>query len=353
MPNDSLQLTCPEITDFIAYMASEKGLSLNTIESYQRDLKKFIVFLQEDYRIILEAAVQGNEVMKDFELESLLMGAEHSQKMKATLIQSDSNSKDYVNLLPSTAFSRIIFPKVETSHLIAYLSKLNQENYASASICRALIAIKVFFRFLIREGIIQANPALYLDSPKLWQLIPEVLSSQEIDLLLKKPDVSTILGARNKAILEVLYGSGLRVSELCGLDIYHIDETTLRVMGKGSKERIVPIGEEAIHAIDHYLQFRNGDREKALFVRKNGNRMYRQDIWKMIKYLAIEAGIKKNVSPHTLRHSFATHLLDNGADLRIIQEMLGHASINSTERYTHVSNTRLQETFEAFHPRMD
>ena len=283
-----------EIVDFIAYIASEKGLSLNTIEAYRRDLKSF-------------AQENGHRSL----------------------------------------------PEVNSLHIIAFLSKLKADGFASASICRALIAIKVFFRFLIREGILSTNPALYLESPKLWQRIPEVLSCEEVEQLLKQPNSSTKEGARDKAILEVLYASGLRVSELCLLDIYSVDDTTLRVMGKGSKERIVPLGEEAIGAVDHYLQLRDGEQQQALFVNTLGKRIDRIWVWRMIKNYAKKAGITKNISPHTLRHSFATHLLDNGADLRIIQEMLGHASISSTERYTHVSRSRLQEAFESFHPRMD
>lgn len=286
-----------EIKDFIAYIASEKGLSLNTIDSYRRDLEKFSCFFQET----------GGR----------------------SLAEIDSFS------------------------IIAFLSKLKTVGYASASMCRALIAIKVFFRFLVREGVIEANPALYLESPKLWQLIPEVLTCSEVERLLKQPNTTTKEGARDRAILEVLYASGLRVSELCSLDLYSIDDTTLRVMGKGSKERIVPLGEEALSSVDHYLRFRDGEEQQALFISKGGKRIDRISVWRMIKSHAREAEIKKNISPHTLRHSFATHLLDNGADLRIIQEMLGHANISSTERYTHISRSGLQQAFESFHPRMD
>lgn len=286
-----------EIDDFLAYIASEKGLALATVEAYRRDLEAFAEFL----------------------------GAHGISSA----------------------------PEVTPQNVIVYLSKLKSADYASASIHRALIAIKVFFRFLTREGVVPTNPALYLESPKLWQLIPEVLTCEEVEALLKQPDTVTMNGARDKAILEILYASGLRVSELCLLDLHSVEDTTVRVMGKGSKERIVPVGEEAIRAVDRYLGFRDGSDEKALFIRGNGKRIDRFFVWKMIKDYAKGAGIVKDISPHTLRHSFATHLLDNGADLRIIQEMLGHATISSTERYTHVSRTRLQDAFEMFHPRMD
>jgi integrase/recombinase XerD len=285
-----------EIQDFLSYIASEKGLSLNTIQAYRRDLEAFALFLY-DHAI-------------------------------NTLID------------------------VTTHHVIAFLSSLKTDEYATASICRSLVAIKVFFRFLTREQILPVNIALYLETPALWQMIPEVLNYEEVEKLLAQPDSSTKEGARDCAILEVLYASGLRVSELCALNLQHVDEKTVRVIGKGSKERIVPIGQKAIHAVDHYCSFRDGDEEKALFITKRGKRIDRIAVWKMIKAYAKQAGIEKNISPHTLRHSFATHLLENGADLRIIQEMLGHSNISSTERYTHVKPLGLQAAFAAFHPRM-
>lgn len=289
-----------EITDFIDYISSEKGLALNTLESYRRDLESFADFLKRR--------------------------------------------------------GQLSFVSANSDQIVAFMGALQNQGYASASICRSLIAIKVFYRFLLREGIVGTNIALYLESPKLWQLIPEVLTCEEVEQLLKQPDPLTFQGARDKAILEVLYASGIRVSELCSLDIYSIDDETLRVMGKGGKERMVPIGQEAVVAIDHYFAFRDAydsDKQQALFVNKRGHRIDRMSVWRMIKNYVKMAGINKNISPHTLRHSFATHLLDNGADLRIIQEMLGHASISSTERYTHISSFKLQNAFEAFHPRMD
>ena len=286
------------LADFVCYLASEKGLARNSIEAYERDVAVFLNDLRH-------------------------CGVED-------------------------------FNCVEQRHIVEFLSMLKAKEYAATSISRALIAIKVFFRFLKREGVIISNVALYMDSPKLWQLIPEVLMSDEVERLLVQPAVETALGARDRAILEVLYGCGLRVSEVCHLGIYDVDDTFVRVFGKGSKERLVPIGKRAIEAIDHYLLHYRGkveDEKDALFVGKSGRPIDRQLVWKMIKKYCKQAGIRKNVSPHTLRHSFATHLLDNGAELRVIQEMLGHASISSTDRYTHVSNKRLREAFHSYHPR--
>ncbi len=289
-----------DIADFLSYIASEKGLSRNTIEAYQRDTEAFLVFLKQ----------KGISA----------------------------------------------YNQVKEEHFVGFLSHLKSEKYATASICRTLVACKVLFRFLKREGLISSNPSLYIDTPKLWQLIPEVLSFKEVERLLNQPDPSTAAGARDKAILELLYASGLRVSELCTIGIYDVDDNYVKVMGKGRKERLVPLGVPALQAIDHYLtHYRDqtdSSRQQTLFVTRTGTPMNRVAIWSMVKFYAKKASILKNISPHTLRHSFATHLLDHGADLRVIQELLGHANIATTDRYTHVSRSHLQEAFQAFHPRI-
>jgi integrase/recombinase XerD len=288
-----------QIDDFLSYIASEKGLSQNTIHAYQSDSLAFIRYLHSVDIGSFEAVTKG----------------------------------DIVN----------------------FLAFLNDQKYATSSISRGLVTIKVLFRFLKREGLITDNVALYLETPKLWQLIPEVLSCSEVERLISQPDPEKPLGSRDRAIIELLYSSGLRVSEVATIGIYDIDDTFVRVFGKGSKERLVPIGKKALQAIDHYLIHVRGQTDsqlmKNLFVSKSGKPMDRIVIWRMIKKYAKLAGITKNISPHTLRHSFATHLLDNGADLRVIQDMLGHSSISSTDRYTHVSRTQLQKAFNEFHPK--
>lgn len=287
------------LQDFCSYIKTEKGLSKNTIEAYNRDLNSFLSFLKK---------------------------------------------------------KSIIDPShISTNHIIDFLDHLKKLDYAMTSISRHLISIKVFFKFLKREGYILKNISQYINSPKLWLVLPEVLSPLEVQKLLSEPNPNTLNGARDVAILEVLYASGLRVSELCQLKIYDIDDEFIRVLGKGRKERIIPIGKKAVQAVDHYLMFYrcNYDSEKLqyLFLTKKGKPIHRIQIWKMIKYYAKKCGITKNISPHTLRHSFATHLLDNKAELRVIQEMMGHANISSTDRYLHVSKSQIKEAFERFHPR--
>lgn len=288
-------LSSPLIADFLDYIRSEKGLSPNTIEAYGRDVRSFAGFLQ-----------------------------------------------------------RSEWKEVGSEQILAFLGHLKARNYASASICRILVAIKVFFRFLKREGEVSVDLGRYFETPKLWQLIPEVLTAAEVDALLAQPDASGAVGARDKAVLELLYATGIRVSELCGLRIRDLDDQFVKVRGKGKKERIVPVGRQAVEAVDAYLkQFRGEAKEEdaPLFVSPRGKPLSRVTVWDRIKLYAKQAGISKAISPHTLRHSFATHLLENGADLRLIQEMLGHEDIGTTDRYTHVTGGRVKAAFRQFHPR--
>jgi integrase/recombinase XerD len=281
--------------DFLDYIRSEKGLSPHTIDAYRRDIQSF-----------------G---------ETLLI-------------------KDWTQVAPE--------------HILAFLGQLKGKNYASSSICRMLVAVKVFFRFLKKEGEISLDLGRYFDTPKLWQLIPEVLSTEEVDALLAGPKTDDPMGARDKAILELLYATGMRVSELCSLRIIDLSDTFVKVKGKGRKERLIPVGKKAIEAVDHYLlHFRGTVREEngPLFISPRGKPIDRITVYNRVKAYAKTAGIAKSISPHTLRHSFATHLLENGADLRLIQDMLGHVDIGTTDRYTHVTGNRLKTAFKTFHPR--
>lgn len=283
-----------QLREFLTFIASEKGLSLNTIEAYERDVK------------LLEAFLEKRQV-------------------------ENATEQD----------------------LVAFFSELKKREFASSSHYRIFMSLRVFYRFLKREKWVDQDPTLFLESPKVWQLIPEVLDLKEVEALIKAPDPQSEVGARDLAILEVLYATGIRVSELCGLKVHDIDDTAVRVKGKANKERLVPIGEKALEALDYYLlHYRTeAGEEQPLFVTSRGKPLDRVTVWKRIKLYAKKVGIVKAISPHTLRHSFATHLLDHGADLRVTQEMLGHADIATTDRYTHLSQKRLYEAFDAFHPR--
>lgn len=284
-----------EIADFLNYLLCEKGVSSHTIEAYSHDVRLF-------------ASIAG----------STNWGAMTSEC------------------------------------ILRFLAFLTEKGYASSSICRMLVSVKVFFRFLKKEGIVEVDLGLYFDTPKTWQLIPEVLTIEEVDALLAQPKADDFVGARDKAMLELLYATGIRVSELCRLKICDLDDEFVKVFGKGKKERVIPVGKQAIAAIDVFLvRFRNTNKEDnaPLFITKRGDPIDRITVWSRVKAWARAAGINKSISPHTLRHSFATHLLENGADLRLIQDMLGHADIGTTDRYTHVTGSRLQTAFQSLHPR--
>jgi len=226
---------------------------------------------------------------------------------------------------------------------------------------RCLVSIRMFYRFLVSEGNIESNPARLLGIPKMYQHLPDVLSRDEMDSLLMQPDITTALGKRDKAIVEILYATGLRVTELIGLTMYNInlEVGAIRTIGKGSKERIIPMGSKAMDSLKKYLQEsrplllkkRYATGGSHLFLNSRGSPITRQGVWKIIKKYALMAAITKSVTPHTLRHSFATHLLEGGADLRSVQIMLGHADISTTQIYTHVTGGRLKEIHEKYHPR--
>lgn len=292
----------PLLDQFSDYIALERGLSEHTRSAYRSDLHQFM---------------------------------DHLNKQKITSIND-----------------------VRHSHILAFLMAERDRDLSTRTLARRLVAIKVFMRFLQQEGLLNEDAAAAMDSPRLWKRLPDTLSLEEVDRLLAAPDPKTHRGARDRAWLELLYGTGLRVSELAQLRIVdlHMPESYLRCVGKGNKERVVPYGKRAKHALDEYLNFHRDPLLKnrtcdALFVNHRGRGFSRQGLWKLIKFYARQANIKQNVTPHTLRHSFASHLLAHGAQLRVIQEMLGHADIATTQIYTHVDQTRLKSIHKQFHPR--
>jgi integrase/recombinase XerD len=234
---------------------------------------------------------------------------------------------------------------------------LRRQGLSPRSIARALAAVRGFYEHLVVTGERADNPAVNLLPPKLWRTLPNVLSEDEVEALLAAPDVETPLGMRDRAMFELLYATGLRVSELVGLKLpqLRLDVGFLVAFGKGSKERVVPVGEQAEHWVKRYLseirpELAQG-RHQAVFVNHRGAEMTRMGFWKILRKHGLEAGIRTSFSPHTLRHSFATHLLEHGADLRAVQTMLGHSDISTTEIYTHVHKERLKSLYEKFHPR--
>ena len=245
--------------------------------------------------------------------------------------------------------------QADVSALLQLLADLGLE---ASSVARNLTAVRMFHRFLQTEGVIEIDPTEHMKSPKLGRKLPAVLNIYEVERLMIEPDVETPLGLRDRALLEMLYGAGLRVSELTGLERSHLlfDLEVVRVIGKGSRERIVPIGTEAVEWVNRYLTGARVDLSRpasgdTIFLNFRGGSMSRMGVWKILRRYVQDAGIRKTVSPHTMRHSFATHLLEGGADLRAVQEMLGHVDISTTQIYTHVDREYLKEVHRTFHPR--
>jgi tyrosine recombinase XerC len=246
--------------------------------------------------------------------------------------------------------------KVDYVVLRRYLASLKELNLSKVSIARKIASIRSFFKFLFREGIIKANPASSLSTPKRDKHLPKFLDEKEIVLLLESPGKEDESGLRDAAILETLYSTGIRVSELVGLNIGSVDQIggVIKVLGKGKKERIVPIGDRALQAVRDYLKKRRlagGKDDRALFFNKNGGRLTDRSVRRIINKYILKTSIQQKISPHTLRHSFATHLLDHGADLRSVQELLGHANLSTTQIYTHITTERLKSAYEKTHPR--
>ena len=262
-----------------------------------------------------------------------------------------------------TRFAKYLLNKsldeVKNSDVRTFLVFLrNEKGLAPSSVARCLSSIKSFYEYMFIENLIIENPTETISSPRPWRKIPNVMSIEEVDALINAPNILTLAGIRDLAMLELMYATGLRVSELVSMKISAIDLDVgyLRSLGKGSKERIVPIGDIAKNAIEIYivkarLLFQKKGGSDGLFLTRRGNSMTRQSFWKIIKKYSIKANIKTDVTPHALRHAFATHLLERGADLRSVQMMLGHSNISSTQIYTHVLRERMQDVHERFHPR--
>jgi integrase/recombinase XerD len=245
----------------------------------------------------------------------------------------------------------------EAPDLSAHMRDLQRQGLSPRSSARALSSLRGFYEHLVTDGERVDNPSVNLLPPKLWKPLPKVLSESEIEALLAAPDVGTPLGLRDRAMLELLYATGLRVSELVGLQLpqLRLDVGFLVAFGKGSKERVVPVGEQAEHWTRRYLREIRPNlaegRHQAVFVNRHGEQMTRQGFWKILKGYGLKAGVRAPLSPHVLRHSFATHLLEHGADLRAVQTMLGHADISTTQIYTHIHQQRLKSLYDRFHPR--
>ncbi|MGD9506365.1 MAG: site-specific tyrosine recombinase XerD [Syntrophobacteraceae bacterium] len=292
-----------ELDRFLEHLMVERGVSGNTLDAYGRDLSEF------------------------------------SRKLRKQGVGA--------------------WEEVTGEHILECMDAPEDAALSPRTRARRLAAVRSFFRWMTVQGVLRQNPAVRLRFPKLGIALPKALSGSEVEALLAQPDPSKPLGLRDKAMFEIMYASGLRVSELTGLTLgqVHADPGYLIVRGKGDKERVVPMGQWACEALKTYLEsarpklLRGGASTPEVFVNHHGRKLTRQGVWKIIKQYALQAGIQKNLTPHMLRHSFATHLLENGVDLRSLQAMLGHADISTTQIYTHVTRARLKEIHSTFHPR--
>jgi len=290
------------IASFLTHVKVEKGLSANTVAAYQRDLTKFNVFAQK---------------------------------------------------------RKLMLETVSRDDLVDFLAGLYRDQLESKSVARHLVTLRNFFRFGQAQELISADPSLNLESPKIRRALPGYLRLEEVERLLQQPDARTHFGQRDRAMLEVLYSTGLRVSELIGLRVTDVDAKVgcIRCVGKGDKERIVPAGRKALSMVERYLRdarpklMAKGVSSQALFVNRRGRPLTRVGVWKILSTYGKKAGFRVALTPHMLRHSFATHLLERGADLRSVQLMLGHADISTTQIYTHVVEERLKQIYKAHHPR--
>lgn len=292
-PEDILQA-------YLEFLSVEKGLSQNTQISYSRDIERFLQFLEVE---------------------------------------------------------KTSFLKAKEENLVRFIHHQSRSGLSARSLARQISSLKSFYRYLVLDGIIKKNPAANLSSPKVWLYLPKFLSLKEVETLLQMPNQENARGLRDKAMLELLYATGLRASELISLRLIDInlDEGFLICRGKGGKERIVPFGQEARAAVDRYIQearIRLIKKDStAVFLTGRGETFTRQGFWKMLKGYALSAGLDSKISPHVLRHTFATHLLERGADLRSVQLMLGHSQITTTQIYTHVTRKQIRRIYEKFHPR--
>lgn len=292
----------PLTSRWLDHLLAERGLSLHTVSAYELDIKQFFEFFDE-----------------------------------LTLTAHSANTLD-------------------EGLLFLHLAWLRKRGQGGRSLARHLSALRGFFAFALEEGWVDENPALLLENPKLPSLLPEVLSREEMDSVLCQPDMHDRLGVRDRCMLELLYAAGLRVSEVCSLHLNQLDmqRGLVRVFGKGAKERLVPLHDLMCSLLDDYTRLWRGQLhplDTSVFINRSGRALSRQYVWKMIKKYVTLSGIQRSISPHTFRHSFATHLLEGGADLRSVQLLLGHADISATEIYTHVQGERLKMLHQRFHPR--
>ena len=323
------------VQQFINYLQAERHFSPHTAKCYAADLQQFCGYLCTTVPASAPGSGNGNGngplALSKLAPPPSVAGEELNRKLLA----------------------------VETDDVRTLMSTLRDNNYCKSTVARKLATLRSFYKFLVRRGYLASNPVAPIRTPKQDKRLPKCLEIDQIEKLLANPDTATLLGARDRAMLEVLYSTGMRVSELVAMDIADVDLTsnTIRVAGKGKKRRVIPIGPGAVQSVLHFLDLRRNDLRSpkfdadALFINKHGQRLSTRSVRRKLDKYLLEAGLDLSVSPHTLRHSFATHMLRRGADLRSVQEMLGHQSLSTTQIYTHLSGETVKDDYDKSHPR--
>ena len=339
MPTKSArpELDYPMIKAFLEYLIDERHFSQYTSKCYGVDLRQFIAFLTDEYGLPFD------------------QNAESAAWRRA---QSSSNEGIVGTVGPKTMTGTILECDVEP--IRAFLANLAACNYSAATMARKIATLRSFHKWLDRTGIIGRNPMTVIRTPKQRRRLPKAITVQDVERLLAAPEAETLLGCRDRAMLETLYSTGIRVSELVGIDVQDVDEPgqALIVRGKGRRERIVPLGTHALRAMSDWIAMRRRHGHtlaggEPLFINRHGGRISTRSVRRKVSKYLEQADLDPDISPHTLRHSFATHLLDNGADLRAVQELLGHRSLSTTQVYTHLTTQRMREAYDGAHPRAE
>ena len=365
MNNDSNQEHLPIVEEFIHYLLDERHFSPYTARCYGVDLRQYCQYLADDLDL---------HASRDDET------AAFRRRVQTTTAQTNAYTNGHVDSVgghvngdagrdvlrtvgrPSTVTAAMLGADVD--RIRSFLAHLGELNYSAATMARKIATLRSFHRWLAKCHLIESNPMLLIRTPRQSKRLPKAIDVEQVEKLLAAPDENTLLGARDRAILETLYSTGIRVSELVGLNRDGHDETgqALIVRGKGRRERIVPLGSHALAALRHYLNMLEAEQRQAgvsydpqapLFINKHGTRLSTRSVRRKVSKYLQQAGLDPDISPHTLRHSFATHLLDNGADLRSVQELLGHQSLSTTQVYTHLTTQRMRQAYNDAHPRAE
>jgi integrase/recombinase XerC len=339
----------PRVLQFLNYLEFERHFSAYTSRCYGADLRQFCQFL-----LGIPAEIMPDDVVPDLNGNGNGNGHVNGNGNGATAVIEQLPKVD-----TSPAHSESLLLNATPEDVRNYLQFMRENNYSKATMARKLATLRSFFKFCNRRSMTSNNPMITIRTPKQEKRLPKFMSEEQIIKLLQTPRDTDILGARDKAMLECMYSTGIRVSELVGLNLEDVDFTgaVIRVRGKGRKERIAPMGQTALAAVQKYVAMRGGivkdavPTAAALFVNKHGQRLSTRSVRRKLDKYLIEAGLDPDISPHTLRHSFATHMLNHGADLRSVQELLGHQSLSTTQVYTHLSTNRIKQVYDAAHPR--